>query len=232
MVDYLVNHMLEIVAIVSAFVIFFMQIRTKTLTYRVLTNSSLIFVSDNVKDNIQIRYKGKIVPNVRLVEIRIKNSGSLPIKPEDYIEPLSIQFPNSKILSNEVIDIHSLGIYIETELSDQSEIVLSKTLLNPNDSFDIKTILGEGDTDFSVSGRIVGVKNFQTLSSPAPLIKLSTLVRPTFIFIILTIVLSLSDNLSLLESVRLVGFSFLIIGLLIVLLNLIAKLEARLDKSQ
>ena len=162
--DYIIGHLLEIIIIIAAFVIFFLQIRKKTLTYTVLTNSGLVPVSTEVKSDIQIRYKGKLVPEVRLVEIRIKNSGSLPIKPEDYIEPLRLQLPNSRILSSEVMDAHSLGASIETKLSNRSEIVLSKTLLNPTDFFDVKILLTDGDADFSVVGRIVGVSKIQNLT--------------------------------------------------------------------
>jgi hypothetical protein len=162
--DYIIGHLLEIIIIVAAFVIFFLQIRKKTLTYTVLTNSGLVPVSKEVKSDIQIRYKGKLVPEVRLVEIRIKNSGSLPIKPGDYIEPLRIQLPNSKILSSEVRDAHSVGAYIETKLSNQSEIALSKTLLNPTDFFDVKILFADGADDLSVVGRIVGVTKIQNLT--------------------------------------------------------------------
>lgn len=162
--DYVINHLLEIITIIAVFVIFFLQIRKKTLTYTVLTNSGLVPVSDEGESNIQIRYKGKAVPKVRLVEIRIKNSGSLPIKPEDYIQPLSLRLPNSNILSSEVSDVHSLGAYIESKLSNSSEIVLSKTLLNPTDFFDVKILLADGAADLSVVGRIVGVSKIQNLT--------------------------------------------------------------------
>ena len=162
--DYIIGHLLEIMIVVAAFVIFFSQIRKKTLTYTVLTNSGLVPFSHEGPNNIQIVYKGKAVPNVQLVEMRIKNSGSLPIKPEDYIEPLSVRLPNSKILSGEVRDAHSVGAYIETKLSNQSEIVLSKTLLNPTDFFDVKILLADGGADFSVAGRIVGVSKIQNIT--------------------------------------------------------------------
>ena len=162
--DYIIGHLLEIIIIIAAFVIFFLQIRKKALTYTVLTNSDIFSVSDEGKSNIQILHRGKVVPKVRLVEIRIKNSGSLPIKPEDYIEPLSVRLPKSKILSSEIRDVHSAGAYIETKLSNQSEIVLSKTLLNPTDFFDVKILLADGDADFSVVGRIVGVSKIQNLT--------------------------------------------------------------------
>ena len=162
--DYIIGHLLEIMIVIAAFVIFFSQIRKKTLTYTVLTNSGLVPFSHEAPNNIQIVYKGKAVPNVQLIEMRIKNSGSLPIKPEDYIEPLSVRLPKSKILSSEVRDAHSVGAYIETKLSNQSEIVLSKTLLNPTDFFDVKILLADGEADFSVAGRIVGVSKIQNLT--------------------------------------------------------------------
>jgi len=162
--DYIINHLLEIITIIAVFVIFFLQIRKKTLTYTVLTNSEVVPGSRDGKSNIQIHYKGKVVHQVRLIEIRIKNSGGLPIKPEDYIEPLSLRLPNSEILSSEVRDAQSLGAYIETESSHRSEIVLSKTLLNPTDFFDVKVLLADGDADFSVIGRIVGVSRIRNLT--------------------------------------------------------------------
>lgn len=162
--DYFIDHLLEIITIIAVFVIFFRQIRKKTLTYTVLTNSDVIPESREGKSNIQIHFKGKVVLQVRLIEIRIKNSGSLPIKPEDYIEPLSLRLPNSEILSSEISDNQSLGAYIETRLSDRSEIVLSKTLLNPTDFFDVKVLLADGDADVSVAGRIVGVSKIRNLT--------------------------------------------------------------------
>jgi len=162
--DYIIRHLLEIIIIIAVFVIFLLQIRKKTLTYAILTNSDLVSATDAGTSNIQIRYKGKVVPKVRLVEIRIKNSGSLPIKPGDYIEPLSIRLPESKILSSEVIDAHSVGASIENKLSNRSEIILSKTLLNPTDFFDVKILLADADADLSVVGRIVGVSKIQNLT--------------------------------------------------------------------
>jgi len=162
--DYFIDHLLEIITIIAVFVIFFRQIRKKTLTYTLLTNSEVIPESREGKSNIQIHFKGKVVLQVRLIEIRIKNSGSLPIKPEDYIEPLSLRLPNSEILSSEISDNQSLGAYIETRLSDRSEIVLSKTLLNPTDFFDVKVLLADGDADVSVAGRIVGVSKIRNLT--------------------------------------------------------------------
>ena len=162
--DYIINHLLEIITIVAVFVIFVLQLRKKTLTYTVLTNSGVVPGPGEGKSNIQIRFKGKVVPKVRLVEIRIKNSGNLPIKPEDYIEPLSLRLPNSEILSSEVRDAHSLGAYIEKKLSNQSEIVLGKTLLNPTDFFDVKVLLADGDADLSLAGRIVGVSKIRNLT--------------------------------------------------------------------
>ena len=160
--DYIINHLPEIIIIIAAFVIFSLQIRRKALTYTILTNTGLISDSDKSKDNIQIHYSGRVIPNIRLVELRIKNSGNLPIKPDDYVEPLRIRSLNSNILSSEVRDTYSLGASVE--LSSPTEIVLNKTLLNPKDFFDVKLLLSGGTAELAVTGRIVGVTTIQNLT--------------------------------------------------------------------
>ena len=162
--EYIINHLPEIIIIIVVFIIFFLQIRRKTLTYTILTDSGLLSASDQANGNIQIHYKGKVIPDIRLVEIRIKNNGNFPIKPDDYIEPLSLRSPNSKILSSEVRDTYSLGARIEKESQSQSEVILSKTLLNPKDFFDVRLLLSGGSADLSVAGRIVGVSTIQNLT--------------------------------------------------------------------
>ena len=89
MINFLLDHFIEIIAILAAFIIFFLQRRKKSLTYSVLTDSSVISVSDKIKDKIQIFYQNNAVSNLQLLEIRIKNTGNLPIKPDHYIEPLT-----------------------------------------------------------------------------------------------------------------------------------------------
>lgn len=162
--DYIINHLPEIIIIIAAFIVFFLQIRKKMLSYTILTNSGLFTDSDMAKGSLEILFKGQVIPNVQLVEIRIKNSGNLPIKPDDYIEPLRLRSSNSKILSSEVSDTYSVGAHIEKESSNQSEIVLSRTLLNPRDFFDVKILLSGESADLSVVGRIVGVSTIQNLT--------------------------------------------------------------------
>jgi hypothetical protein len=233
MTDYIIDHLLEIIAILAAFVIFFMQIRRKALSYSILTNSSVISVSDKVKDRIQVIYDGRVVPSLRLIEIRIKNSGSLPIKPDDYVEPLAFRFSDdTKILSMEVIDNQSLGISLATKLSDQSRTMISKALLNPKDSFDIKILLSEGSTDFSLTGRIVGISKIQASSNlrPSINIKLSTLV-PFVIFYTAIIVAMVGDGkYTLVEAVGYVSAGFLGIFLFMYLLKLLEEYDKRHER--
>jgi hypothetical protein len=233
MTDYIIDHLLEIIAILAVFVIFFMQIRRKALSYSILTNSSVISVSDKVKDRIQVIYDGRVVPSLRLIEIRIKNSGSLPIKPDDYVEPLAFRFSDdTKILSMEVIDNQSLGISLATKLSDQSRTMISKALLNPKDSFDIKILLSEGSTDFSLTGRIVGISKIQASSNlrPSINIKLSTLV-PFVIFYTAIIVAMVGDGkYTLVEAVGYVSAGFLGIFLFMYLLKLLEEYDKRHER--
>ena len=142
----------------------------------------MVSVSSIVKDSIQILFHGNTVSNVQLLQIRIKNTGILDIKPEDYVEPLAIEYPDTvRILSSEIIDSRSLGIKIEEEFSNQSRIVFSKTLLNKKDYFDVKILLSDGDTNFSVKGRIVGISKIRPTG-------ISKLYNTFFAFLEFTIV--------------------------------------------
>ncbi len=137
MINYLLEHFLEVISIIVALIIFYFQLRKKSLVYSILTNSKVISVSDPVRDAVQVLYKGTVVSNVRLIEIRINNKGNLSIKPDDYTVPLILEFPDeTKILSLEIIDPYSLGVQTNIE---KSNIKLNNILLNPKDFFYYQT---------------------------------------------------------------------------------------------
>ncbi|HET9590274.1 MAG TPA: hypothetical protein VFO91_15920 [Anaerolineales bacterium] len=159
MPDYAIDHLPEFMIILAVLVIFVRQIRRKSLVYTFLTNAGVL--SGSAKSSLRILYNGKRIPQARLVEIRIKNTGSLPIEPKDYVEPLSVRLRDSKILSGEVKDPHSAGAPLEPEVFDPSRVVVGRTPLNPKEFVDVKMLVTDGDADLSVSGKITGVKRIE-----------------------------------------------------------------------
>src|SRR5437762_7026078 len=68
--------------------------KSKHLTYQVVSNTLLLSVEEKeeLKGRIQVLLDNKPVGDVRLVVLRIWNSGNLSIKSEDYKEPVVIDF--------------------------------------------------------------------------------------------------------------------------------------------
>jgi hypothetical protein len=220
MIDYIFDHIIEILAILVAFIIFYLQRRKKSLTYITLTSSEVISISDKVKgnNNVQVTYLGKPVSNLQLLEIRVKNTGNLSIKPDDYIEPLAIRYPNTtNMISVDIIDQQLLGVQILPEVSDTTKTILSRTLLNPNDFFDVRILLGDGSRDFSMTGRIVGLSKIQISSNPFGLKELPTRSKLgiTIFYILLIFALSV-QGASISNSIFLASGIFLLAFMLVV----------------
>lgn len=162
MSDYVREHLLEIILILAVFILLLREIRKKSLTYTILTNSAVLPVPN--PGRIELLYEGQTIPNLRLVEIRIKNSGGVPIEPSDYLERLSVRLPKGNILSSEVKAAGSLEAHIETDPSNRAEIVLGKTFLNPKEFFDIKLLLAGEAADLSLTGRVKGIAEIKKLT--------------------------------------------------------------------
>ena len=130
----------------------------------------------------------------------------------------------------DVIDQQLLGVSIQSEESDKTQTILSKTLLNPNDFFDMRILLGEGSRDFSITGRIVGLSKIQTSSNRRPLIdaKPSTWVILPLLYVFF-VVISIGA-VGVVEGILTVSTSFLILIGLLVLSNFLDALDKRFEK--
>lgn len=147
-------------AALIAICIYLKQRNRKLLSYSVLTNSRLLSIRNEIKGKIKIMYQSKEVENVNLVEIKIFNSGNVPIEEKDIKEPISIFYgKNSQILSTEVSEVEPVNLDISLDNKD-SLVELSKVLINSGDSITIKALVSRMSKIF-VNGRIVGVKEIK-----------------------------------------------------------------------
>ena len=69
------------------------RIRRK-LVYQTLSNAPIVSVNSAVADQVEIdiRVKGTLVKNARLLIVNIKNAGKASIHASDYFEPLTFEF--------------------------------------------------------------------------------------------------------------------------------------------
>ena len=115
---------------------------------------------------LAITLDGKRVSNVSQVNIRIKNTGAIPIEKKDIDTPLSIDFKKpAQVLSVSVISAvpKDLAIEVPDALTAQQDVRLPPMLLNPRDEFSIAALVAEFDGSLVVSGRVVGVNSIKRL---------------------------------------------------------------------
>lgn len=145
--------------LVVTLIITYVQKHKKGLTYEFISKAALLTTQEKIKGNLKIFFEGVEVDDVRLLEIKVLNSGNIAIPSNDYERPLKFTFPkDSKILTTEVINCIPDNLIVEFELSDNS-ITFNPVLLNGKDSFNFKSIVSRfGDGEINVDARIKDVK--------------------------------------------------------------------------
>jgi hypothetical protein len=132
-----------VIAIIVSLAIFYwgQKASERALSVQVISTSRL-FNADITKaaKDLRLLHKGKDVPNIAIIQIRITNSGRQPIRTEDIEVPISITFKARDIISSKVVSSIPRGLPIKIENS-KSAITISKTLLNLDDEFTVEIIV-------------------------------------------------------------------------------------------
>ena len=140
----------------------------KEISYSIVTDTLLANIQDGMvgTTDIKVMVEGKKVQNVRFVALRIRNSGNVPIKQEDYEVPLwfmegsllrSRNLIDGKVYNTEPANIPAVA----TLHSDIDKAGINKLLLNSGDAIYINLLLSDYSQPIQVNGRIVGVKEIK-----------------------------------------------------------------------
>src|ERR1700720_1277119 len=87
------------IATVAAIFISIRQHQRKAISYKVISDTPLLSLKEEVKSRVQVLFDARPVRNTRLVVIKILNSGNVPILLTDYHDPIKIGFgDNAEIL--------------------------------------------------------------------------------------------------------------------------------------
>ena len=157
-----------VLTIATALYIYHKNKKTKSFRYSILTDLQILTAAEELSGKIKIYYEEgqdkKIeIKDGSLLIINIVNDGNVPIKSEDFEEPVSISFnPKADILSAEVIKTSPATLKPKLDVS-KNEIVLEPLLLNEKDSITIKTLLMgfRKRTTINLNARIVGVSEIK-----------------------------------------------------------------------
>ncbi len=146
-------------ALVAAIIGIYVQRRRKALSYDVVANTRLLSMEEEIGGSLQILFQGTSVTKVRLVSVRLENTGNVPVLPSDFIEPIGIRLKGGgRILTADVAEANPKNVRPEVQLSS-ALVSIKPILLNRRDFFVVKMIAAECDGDLEVDARIAGVKS-------------------------------------------------------------------------
>lgn len=149
----------------------------KELTYRILTNTSVVSVREEYQRRVEIRFLSRRVKNVHLIIFKLINSGHKAIRPDDYVEPVTLRFSGeSRILSATVVETNPPEIKFAEVSSDPDatatfadvianagggEISIPPALLNSGDWIRVNILVSDYQGPVTVFGRIVDVRRLK-----------------------------------------------------------------------
>lgn len=205
----------------------------KELTYHV--ESVYALLATRLEGDLQIQFRGRILPQAFLAVIRVENSGNRSILSRDYDEPLRLVADDKvAILSATITDSHPPELKIPLKYNVDRETLLGSVLLNPGDRFTLQTLIGIRDTAWSeyqyapddylsrsiaaslrIEGRIVGVRSIiRQKSRRSVLVKVLNFVLNPFVVVFIGLLLLIfGTDLSLAWKIgAILLFVFIVIG--------------------
>lgn len=168
MIDYLrdpiwqfVGALLTLATIAAAVLIFRAQRNKKSLSYKVISDTKLLTVDEEIAGEVEIVYGGTPVKNVNLCLLKIVNDGNVPVASADYERPLSFRFGDTcQILSAKIVNQSPQNLQPQSRY-DATRFYLEPLLLNRKDSLTVKLLIAQYDSIVEPDARIIGIREVQ-----------------------------------------------------------------------
>jgi hypothetical protein len=137
--------------------------QSKKFEVELIARSILVDESmPRVKQQIEVLYAGRKIPNYVILQFRIANTGGQPIRSSDYEEHVRLKFDNvAEILSIEQISSDPKELHISPSIDGLSDVLFPTVLLNSRDWYilEVGVAAESGKKPIIVpTGRIAGVK--------------------------------------------------------------------------
>ena len=112
----------------------------KDIRFVLISNTSLVSIRREAQERIQVLFDGNKIEDARLAVVRIFNQGRVPVNPNDFTEPLTIDAgPNSTLVTADVTDLVPPNLRVSAYVDD-NKVKIDPVLLNEGDSFTVNVI--------------------------------------------------------------------------------------------
>jgi hypothetical protein len=124
-----------------------------------------------LRKDIKIRYKGKKIKSLFVMQARLKNTGNVPIRKVHVVEPLTFTFHPGAELYDEPLVVYKYPCDLEVSWffsetgpnSKPSTVSLDFELLNPGDELLVEFVWDGQPIEPKVSARIEGMRKIDSL---------------------------------------------------------------------
>ena len=155
--QWLVSTGLTALAIVVPVILYLSSLPENALTYQIISKTTLIG-SFNSVDDIEIKIRGEAVDNATIYLFKIQNSGTEPIRPEDFERSIAIRFTDeTRIFTAQVKRKMPENIAVTQNINDNA-VLVEPVLMNPGDEFELE-ILCTSQEFPEFDSRIAGIKS-------------------------------------------------------------------------
>lgn len=158
------------------------QNKSKKMSYSLELYPLFEIKNDELRSDLEIRYKNEIVNQIYTCILTIKNYGNQTIRKEDFDEPITLKIKNCKhIFTVENFKVSPQNLIVNVDVKSNEDILkINPVMLNPSDYFTLKLILEGEDLSVDIISRIVGIKQ---IVSQKDVDKKSTKVKGIFYLI-------------------------------------------------
>jgi hypothetical protein len=150
---------LSILAVLVPIILYIVSLTEKSLQYEIISRSELIGEESPIKD-LELKIKGESVKRVIFYTLSISNSGTEPIKKDDFERPISINVADdTKIYLARVKKKLPENLVLKYELNN-NKVLIEPLLLNVHDEFQME-LFSSSNVSPSIDTRIVGVSKIK-----------------------------------------------------------------------
>lgn len=141
----------------------------KAFSYRVLLDQPLVTKRrvPGTKGNIEIRYEGKPVEAIRIINVELRNTGGQPLDASDFVEPIEIHFHDFDELLEYAVVKTFPSEFSPIITACKNVITLQPTLMNQGDWLTVMVLLPtKNPFQIEIKGRVKGVQTITKYEEP------------------------------------------------------------------
>jgi hypothetical protein len=119
---------------------------------------------------LEVTYDSQPLKSPRMVDLKIVNTGNVPIHEADYHEPITVGFTDGSVIAGAIVDQRVPGIVshiLDHESDGAKQLSIRPRLLNADDWFTLRLLVDGQDGNVFANSRIVGAPPMRRFILPA-----------------------------------------------------------------